>query len=285
MCGLHATTSISKARPTAAMRCPMAPRPMMPRRPPASVTGRPWPSRHWPWRTSAQVGLEALGRREDQRPRDLRRAVLGRPGLGDTDRDAVRPERLDVEGLVAGAREEEELQFRQPGDGLRPEGRAVAHHRDRVRLLHRVEQRVAAKRLGVEGDVGPSIRPPTSPPSAEARPGNMTAWWALGPVRVRHVALRDRETGAAIGWVGLHETDAGGAGSGEGLRDPGRAAFAGGLATEAGRHRARHRPRLCRLDELVCFTLVDNVASRRGPWRASASPGTSRSSGSASRMC
>jgi RimJ/RimL family protein N-acetyltransferase len=75
--------------------------------------------------------------------------------------------------------------------------------------------------------------------------------------------LRDRETSAAVGWVGLHETDTGGAGGVELLYAIASARWREGLATEAGRAALDIARDSLQLDELVCFTLVDNVASRR----------------------
>lgn len=75
--------------------------------------------------------------------------------------------------------------------------------------------------------------------------------------------LGDRVTDAPVGWVGLHETDTGGAGGVELLYAVASARWREGLATEAGREAVEIARNALRLDELVCFTLVDNIASRR----------------------
>jgi [ribosomal protein S5]-alanine N-acetyltransferase len=74
--------------------------------------------------------------------------------------------------------------------------------------------------------------------------------------------LRDRRTNTPVGWVGLHETDTGGPGGVELLYAIASARWREGLAREAG-HEAVEIARGLGLDELVCFTLVDNIASRR----------------------
>ena len=75
--------------------------------------------------------------------------------------------------------------------------------------------------------------------------------------------LRDRQTDVPVGWVGLHETDTGGAGGVELLYAIASARWREGLATEAGRATVEIARVELGLNELVCFTLVDNVASRR----------------------
>lgn len=75
--------------------------------------------------------------------------------------------------------------------------------------------------------------------------------------------LRDRRTDAPVGWVGLHETDTGGAGGVELLYAIASARWREGLANEAGRAAVEVARVELGLDELVCFTLVDNIASRR----------------------
>jgi RimJ/RimL family protein N-acetyltransferase len=75
--------------------------------------------------------------------------------------------------------------------------------------------------------------------------------------------LHDRRTDAPVGWVGLHETDTGGAGGVELLYAIKSARWREGLAREAGREAVEIARVALGLDELVCFTLVDNVASRR----------------------
>ncbi len=74
--------------------------------------------------------------------------------------------------------------------------------------------------------------------------------------------LHDRATGDPVGWVGLHETDTGGRGGVELLYAIAPARWREGLATEAGRGAVRIAQEMG-LDELVCFTLVSNVASQR----------------------
>jgi RimJ/RimL family protein N-acetyltransferase len=74
--------------------------------------------------------------------------------------------------------------------------------------------------------------------------------------------LEDRATGEPVGWVGLGDTDTGGPGSVELLYAIASSRWREGLATEAGRAVLDlARDNLDR-DELVCFTLVDNVGSQ-----------------------
>lgn len=75
--------------------------------------------------------------------------------------------------------------------------------------------------------------------------------------------LEDRGTGAPVGWVGLHDTDTGGAGGVELLYAIASARWREGLATEAGRAVVAMARDAVARDELVCFTLVDNVGSQR----------------------
>jgi RimJ/RimL family protein N-acetyltransferase len=75
--------------------------------------------------------------------------------------------------------------------------------------------------------------------------------------------VRDRATDVPVGWVGLHETDTGGPGGVELLYAIAPERWREGLATEAGRAALDIAGALPGLDELVCFTLVDNVASQR----------------------
>jgi RimJ/RimL family protein N-acetyltransferase len=75
--------------------------------------------------------------------------------------------------------------------------------------------------------------------------------------------LEDRGTGEPVGWVGLHDTDTGGPGSVELLYAIASARWREGLATEAGREVLALARESIDRDELVCFTLVDNVGSQR----------------------
>src|SRR4051812_33919263 len=75
--------------------------------------------------------------------------------------------------------------------------------------------------------------------------------------------LEDRSTGAPVGWVGLHDTDTGGPGSVELLYAIASARWREGLATEAGRTVVGFARESLDRDELVCFTLVENVGSQR----------------------
>ncbi len=75
--------------------------------------------------------------------------------------------------------------------------------------------------------------------------------------------LEDRLTGAPVGWVGLHDTDTGGPGSVELLYAIASERWREGLATEAGRAVVELAREGVDRDELVCFTLVDNVGSYR----------------------
>jgi RimJ/RimL family protein N-acetyltransferase len=74
--------------------------------------------------------------------------------------------------------------------------------------------------------------------------------------------LVERATGTPVGWVGLHETETGGPGGVELLYAVASTRWRRGYASEAGRAAVvvGHGP-LGR-DELVAFTLVDNVGSR-----------------------
>jgi len=74
--------------------------------------------------------------------------------------------------------------------------------------------------------------------------------------------LEDRGTGAPVGWVGLHDTDTGGPGSVELLYAITSARWREGLATEAGQAVIDFARESLDRDELVCFTLVDNVGSQ-----------------------
>jgi RimJ/RimL family protein N-acetyltransferase len=75
--------------------------------------------------------------------------------------------------------------------------------------------------------------------------------------------LEDRSTGAPVGWVGLHDTDTGGPGGVELLYAITSARWREGLATEAGRAVVDFARESLDRDELVCFTLIDNVGSQR----------------------
>jgi RimJ/RimL family protein N-acetyltransferase len=75
--------------------------------------------------------------------------------------------------------------------------------------------------------------------------------------------LEDRVSGEPVGWVGLHDTDTGGPGSVELLYAIASARWREGLATEAGRAVVDLARESLDRDELVCFTLVDNVGSQR----------------------
>jgi RimJ/RimL family protein N-acetyltransferase len=75
--------------------------------------------------------------------------------------------------------------------------------------------------------------------------------------------LRDRATLEPVGWVGLHETDVGGPGGVELLYAIAASRWRQGLATEAGGAAVKIGRDTLGLDELVCFTLVDNVGSQR----------------------
>jgi RimJ/RimL family protein N-acetyltransferase len=75
--------------------------------------------------------------------------------------------------------------------------------------------------------------------------------------------LEDRTTGQPVGWVGLHDTETGGPGSVELLYAVASARWREGLATEAGRAVVEMARGSLDRDELVCFTLVDNVGSQR----------------------
>jgi [ribosomal protein S5]-alanine N-acetyltransferase len=75
--------------------------------------------------------------------------------------------------------------------------------------------------------------------------------------------LEDRSTGAPVGWVGLHDTETGGPGGVELLYAITSDRWREGLATEAGRAVVDFARESLDHDELVCFTLVDNVGSQR----------------------
>jgi RimJ/RimL family protein N-acetyltransferase len=75
--------------------------------------------------------------------------------------------------------------------------------------------------------------------------------------------VRDRVTDVPVGWVGLHETDTGGPGGVELLYAITSARWREGLAVEVSRAVVDIAGSLPGLDELVCFTLVDNIASQR----------------------
>jgi RimJ/RimL family protein N-acetyltransferase len=75
--------------------------------------------------------------------------------------------------------------------------------------------------------------------------------------------LEDRTTGVPVGWVGLHDTDTGGPGGVELLYAIRSERWREGLATEAGRAVVDFARDALDRDELVCFTLVDNVGSYR----------------------
>src|SRR4051812_38500910 len=75
--------------------------------------------------------------------------------------------------------------------------------------------------------------------------------------------LEDRNTGAPVGWVGLHDTETGGPGSVELLYAITSARWREGLATEAGHAVVGFARESLDCDELVCFTLVDNIGSQR----------------------
>jgi RimJ/RimL family protein N-acetyltransferase len=75
--------------------------------------------------------------------------------------------------------------------------------------------------------------------------------------------VEDRSTGEPVGWVGLHDTDTGGAGGVELLYAITSARWREGLATEAGRAVVGIARESVDRHELVCFTLVDNFGSQR----------------------
>jgi RimJ/RimL family protein N-acetyltransferase len=75
--------------------------------------------------------------------------------------------------------------------------------------------------------------------------------------------LRDRATLERVGWVGLHDAETGGPGGVELLYAIASSRWREGLATEAGRAAVAIARSDLGLDELVCFTLVDNVGSQR----------------------
>lgn len=75
--------------------------------------------------------------------------------------------------------------------------------------------------------------------------------------------LRDRATDAPVGWVGLHETNTGGPGGVELLYAISASRWREGLAAEAGRAAMGVAHDALGLDELVCFTLPDNLASQQ----------------------
>jgi RimJ/RimL family protein N-acetyltransferase len=75
--------------------------------------------------------------------------------------------------------------------------------------------------------------------------------------------IRDRVTNERVGWVGLHDTDVGGPGGVELLYAIAADRWREGLATEAGRATLDIARDALDLDELVCFTLPDNVGSQR----------------------
>lgn len=74
--------------------------------------------------------------------------------------------------------------------------------------------------------------------------------------------LDERATGAPVGWVGLHETDTGGAGGIELLYAIASAHWRRGYAVEAGRAAVEIGHGILDRPELVAFTLPDNVGSR-----------------------
>jgi [ribosomal protein S5]-alanine N-acetyltransferase len=75
--------------------------------------------------------------------------------------------------------------------------------------------------------------------------------------------IRDRSTDEPVGWVGLADTDTGGAGGVELLYAVTSTRWREGLATEAGRAAVDIARDSLHLDELVCFTLPVNEGSYR----------------------
>ncbi len=75
--------------------------------------------------------------------------------------------------------------------------------------------------------------------------------------------LRDRATENPVGWTMLHTTDTGGPGSVEVGWTIAADWWGEGLATEAGAAAVRIGFTDVGLEEIVSFTLVDNMASRR----------------------
>ncbi|MGZ4689220.1 MAG: GNAT family N-acetyltransferase [Acidimicrobiia bacterium] len=89
----------------------------------------------------------------------------------------------------------------------------------------------------------------------------MTGHWAQHGFGVW--ILRDRVTLEPVGWVGLHGTDVGGTGGVELLYAVASTRWREGLATEAGRAAIDVARDSLGFDELVCFTMVENIGSRR----------------------
>jgi RimJ/RimL family protein N-acetyltransferase len=74
--------------------------------------------------------------------------------------------------------------------------------------------------------------------------------------------VRDITTGEPLGWVGLEVTETGGPGSIELLYSVAADHWRRGIATEAGRAALAVAAEALELRELVCYTLVENVASQ-----------------------
>jgi RimJ/RimL family protein N-acetyltransferase len=75
--------------------------------------------------------------------------------------------------------------------------------------------------------------------------------------------LFDRASGEPVGWAGLKETEVGGPGGVELLYAIAASRWRQGLATEAGRAVVAIARDDVGLDALVCFTMVENIASQR----------------------
>jgi RimJ/RimL family protein N-acetyltransferase len=74
--------------------------------------------------------------------------------------------------------------------------------------------------------------------------------------------LVERATAQPVGWVGLHETDVGGAGGVELLYSVAADHWRRGIASEAGRAAVVVGHGSLGRSELVAFTMVDNIGSR-----------------------
>jgi len=135
-----------------------------------------------------------------------------------------------------------------------------------------VTERLVARRIGREDEpfmaamyqdplVTATLGGPRDAERVREMVARMTDHWDRRGVGVW--ILRDRSTGEPVGWVGLHDTEVGGPGGVELLYATASARWRQGLATEAGRVVVEIARDPLGLAELVCFTLVDNVASQR----------------------
>ena len=98
--------------------------------------------------------LEADAAGQFQHQADGDRGCRVAEAAGAADRNAALGRRLDVEGIVAGAGGDQELQVGQRLDHLAREGGALAHADDDGEALQRLDRRVgASERLVEHGDV------------------------------------------------------------------------------------------------------------------------------------